>query len=59
MEVAKGSGMKLLLENWRRYQGEHDFNVLCEHHTRGLITDTELVMLWENQVNNELDLLIS
>jgi hypothetical protein len=51
--------MKLLLENWRRYQGEHDFNVLCENHTRGLITDTELVMLWENQVNNELDLLLS
>ena len=51
--------MKLLIENWRRYQGEHDFNVLCENHTRGLITDTELVMLWENQVNNELDLLIS
>jgi hypothetical protein len=51
--------MKLLLENWKRYQGEHDFNVLCENHTRGLITDTELVMLWENQVNNELDLLIS
>jgi hypothetical protein len=51
--------MKLLLENWRRYQGEHNFNVLCENHARGLITDTELVILWENQVNNELDLLIS
>ena len=51
--------MKLLLENWRRYQGEHDFNVLCENHTRRLITDTELIMLWENQVNNEIDLLIS
>ena len=51
--------MKLLLENWRRYQGEHDFNVLCENHTRGLITDTELVILWENQVNNELGLLLS
>ena len=51
--------MKLLLENWRRYQGEHDFNVLCENHTRGLISDTELVMLWENQVNNDFDLLIS
>jgi len=51
--------MKLLLENWRRYQGEHDFNVLCENHTRGLISDTELVMLWENQVNSDFDLLIS
>ena len=29
--------MKLLLENWRRYQGEHDFNVLCENQAEGLI----------------------
>ena len=50
--------MKLIMENWRRHTGEYDFDILCENHTRGLITDLQLVETWERQMLLEMDLLV-
>ncbi len=50
--------MKLLLENWRKYSGEHDFDVLCENYDRGLITEIGLYEAWDRQVMLEMQSLI-
>jgi len=47
------------MENWRRHTGEYDFDILCENHTRGLITDTQLFEIWEHQKLLEMDELVS
>lgn len=50
--------MKLLIENFRKYRGEHDFKLLCENFDRGIITEQELYETWESQVLLEMDNLI-
>ena len=50
--------MKLLMENFRKYRGEHDFKLLCENFDRGIITEQELYETWERQVLLEMDNLI-
>ena len=50
--------MKLLIENWRLYSGEYDFNILCENHKRGLISEAQLLETWEKQVLTEMDQLL-
>jgi len=50
--------MKLLLENWRLYSGEYDFNILCENHKHGLISEAQLLETWEKQVLTEMDQLL-
>jgi hypothetical protein len=50
--------MKLLIENFRKYRGEHDFKLLCENFDRGIITEQELYETWERQVLLEMDNLI-
>jgi len=50
--------MKLLMENWRDYQRENDFGILCEDFKRGSIQQDELMLIWERQVNKQLDPLL-
>jgi hypothetical protein len=50
--------MKLLVENFRKYRGEHDFKLLCENFDRGIITEQELYETWERQILLEMDNLI-
>tara|TARA_R110002020_G_scaffold86765_1_gene214233 strand:- start:44 stop:892 length:849 start_codon:yes stop_codon:yes gene_type:complete len=47
------------MENWRYYNARHDFNILCENHKKGRLNDSQLVELWEIQVNSELESLLS
>jgi|6_EtaG_2_1085325.scaffolds.fasta_scaffold06360_2 uncharacterized protein with GYD domain len=51
--------MKLLLENWRLYSGEYDFNILCENYDQKRITDAEVLMLWEAQIVRSQEALIN
>ena len=46
--------MKLLMENWRVYQGNHNFDILCENYDRGLIDEAKLLSTWENNIVEEL-----
>ena len=50
--------MKLLMEHWRDYQRENDFGILCEDFKRGSIKQDELMLIWERQVNKQLDPLL-
>ena len=54
--------MKLLMENWRQYlteeESKDDFTVLCENHTRGLISERVLLEAWEKQVITEMKQLL-
>ena len=46
--------MKVLMENWRVYQGNHNFDILCENYDRGLIDEAKLLSTWENNIVEEL-----
>ena len=48
----------LLMENWRRYSGQHDFERLCENFDRGIITEIELYETWDRQVMVEMQSLL-
>ena len=50
--------MEVLFENWRKYSGEHNFDVLLENYDRKLITDIELYETWDRQVMLEMQSLI-
>jgi len=50
--------MKTLLENWRQYQGEYNFDILCENRARGLISEARFLETWEKQVLTEMDQLL-
>jgi|ETNvirnome_2_130_1030620.scaffolds.fasta_scaffold15512_3 hypothetical protein len=51
--------MKLLLENWRLYSGEYDFNILCENHKHGLISEAQLLETWEKQALTEIEYILT
>ena len=46
--------MKLLIENWRKYNNE-PFALMCEQHQKSLITEQELFARWEAMVLLEIE----
>jgi len=56
--MSQQNDFSLLMENWRRYSGQHNFERLCENFDRGLITEIELYETWDGQVMLEMQSLL-
>ena len=50
--------MGMIMENWRKYNKSHKFDILCENHARGLVSEMQLLETWERQVLTEMDQLL-
>jgi len=46
--------MKLILENWRKYN-DNPFQLICEQHDKRLISDNQLIERWQDIVLFELN----
>ena len=51
--------MKILMENWRMLGPRYSFEALCENLDNGLISENRAVLIWEQQILNEADNLLT